>query len=110
MIPVNLQIENKAGFVPGTLTEVFLKAVTNSNALTVPNGSLLEEQGIYYVFVQVNPELFEKREVSIGGTDGLRTEITKGISEHDRIVTSGAMQVKLAQATGALDPHSGHVH
>lgn len=110
MIPVNLQIENKAGFVPGTLTEVFLKSVTNSNAITVPNASLLEEQGIYYVFVQVNPELFEKREVSIGGTDGLRTEITKGIAKHDRIVTRGAMQVKLAQSTGVLDPHSGHVH
>ncbi len=110
MIPVHLQIENKAGFVPGTLTEVFLKTVTSSNALTVPNNSLLEEQGIYYVFVQANPELFEKREVRIGGTDGLRTEITKGITEHDRIVTRGAMQVKLAQATGALDPHSGHVH
>lgn len=110
MIPVNLQIENKAGFVPGTLTEVFLKSVTNSNALTVPNASLLEEQGIYYVFVQVSPELFEKREVNIGGTDGLQTEIIKGITEHDRIVTQGAMQVKLAQSTGALDPHSGHVH
>ncbi|MBL6730756.1 MAG: efflux RND transporter periplasmic adaptor subunit [Flavobacteriales bacterium] len=110
MIPVNLQIANKAGFAPGTLTEVYLKAVTNSKALTVPNSSLLEEQGLFYVFVEVTPELFEKREVKIGGTDGIRTELTLGVNANDRIVTKGAMQVKLAQASAALDPHAGHVH
>jgi hypothetical protein len=60
--------------------------------------------------VQTNPELFEKREVKIGSTDGLRTEIKKGISIADRIVTKGAVLVKLAQASGALDAHSGHNH
>ena len=110
MIPVSLQVENRKGFAPGTLVEVFLKTVSNSNALTVPNTSLIEEQGLYYVFVQITPELFEKREVKTGGTDGLRTEIVNGISANDRIVTRGTTQVKLAQASGTLDPHSGHIH
>lgn len=110
MIPVNLQIANKAGFAPGTLTEVYLKAITNSKALTVPNSALLEEQGLFYVFVEVTPELFEKREIKIGATDGIRTELTSGISADERIVSIGAMQVKLAEASAALDPHAGHVH
>lgn len=110
LLPVNLQIDNKGGFVSGGFVEIYLKSMTNTKALTVPNASLLEEQGVYYVYVQVNPELFEKREVKIGGTDGLNTEIVSGVISKDRIVTKGAMMIKLAQATGTLDAHSGHVH
>ena len=110
LLPVSLQIDNKGGFVSGGFVEIYLKSLTNMQALTVPNPSLLEEQGVYYVYVQVNPELFEKREVKIGGTDGLSTEIFKGITAKDRIVSKGAMMIKLAHATGTLDAHSGHVH
>lgn len=110
LIPVNLQIDNKVGFIPGSFVEVYLKSVTNTNALTLPTQSLLEEQGVFFVYVQVHPELFEKREVKIGGSDGINTEITSGITNNDRIVTKGAMMIKLAQATGNLDAHSGHNH
>jgi len=110
LLPINLQIDNKGSFVSGGFVEIYLKSMTNTQALTVPNAALLEEQGVYYVYVQVNPELFEKREVKIGGTDGLSTEIGNGITNKDRIVTKGAMMIKLAQATGTLDAHSGHVH
>lgn len=110
LLPINLQIENNGSFVAGSYVEVYLKIFSNSRAITVPNQALLEEQGNYYVWVQVTPELFEKREVFIGGSDGINTEIIKGITANERIVTKGAMLIKLAQATGALDAHSGHVH
>ncbi len=110
LIPVNLQIDNKGNFTAGSFVEVYLKTLTNTQALTVPNTALLEEQGYFYVWVQLNPELFEKREVTAGKTDGVRTEIVKGISVNERVVTRGAMLIKLAQATGTLDAHSGHVH
>ena len=51
-----------------------------------------------------------KREVKIGGTDGLNTEIISGITSKDRVVSKGAMMIKLAQATGTLDANSGHNH
>jgi RND family efflux transporter MFP subunit len=110
LIPVNLQVDNNGSFVSGSFVEVYLKTFTNSTTVTVPNEALLEEQGSFFVWVQVHPELFEKREVAIGGNDGLKTEIRKGINSTDRIVTRGAMLIKLAQATGTLDAHSGHVH
>lgn len=110
LIPVALQIDNSGSFTTGGFVEVYLKTVTNTLALTVPTTSLLEEQGTYYLYVQVNPELFEKREVKIGVTDGIRTEIRNGLSMNERIVTIGAILIKLAQATGTLDAHSGHVH
>jgi multidrug efflux pump subunit AcrA (membrane-fusion protein) len=78
--------------------------------LTIPNSAILEEQGNFSVFVQITPELFEKREVTPGTTDGLRTEILKGVNPGERVISVGAILVKLAQATGSLDAHSGHVH
>jgi RND family efflux transporter MFP subunit len=110
LIPVNIQIDNKGNFTAGSFVEIYLKTLTNNQAITVPNAALLEEQGNFYVWVQVTPELFEKREITAGKTDGVSTEIIKGISTNERIVTRGAMLIKLAQATGTLDAHSGHVH
>jgi hypothetical protein len=110
LIPVSLQIDNIGSFVSGGFVEIYLKTITNTQALTIPNTALLEEHGSYFVFVQITPELFEKREVKPGATDGLKTEIKKGIGQSERIVTRGAILIKLAQATGTLDAQSGHVH
>ncbi len=110
LIPVHLQIDNIGSFINGSFVEVYLISSTGTNVLTVPNTSLLEEQGNYFVWVQITPELFEKRQVHIGSTDGVNTEIKGGITKNERIVTRGAMLIKLAQATGSLDAHSGHVH
>lgn len=110
LIPISLQIDNKGAFLSGGFVELYLKTLTNSKALTIPNSAILEEEGLFFVFVQVHPELFEKREVKVGGTDGLKTEIIKGVSHKERIVSEGAILVKLAQATGTLDAHSGHNH
>jgi membrane fusion protein, heavy metal efflux system len=110
LIPVNLQIDNMGSFVPGGFVELYLKTQTNTQALIIPTTALLEEQGNYFVFVQITPELFEKRMVDPGATDGMKTQILNGITQNERIVTIGAIFVKLAMATGTLDAHSGHNH
>jgi len=110
LIPVALQIDNIGNFTAGGFVEVYLKTITNTLALTVPTSALLEDQGTFFVYTQVTPELFEKREVKIGGTDGVRTELRTGLNSGERVVTKGAILIKLAQATGTLDAHSGHVH
>lgn len=110
MIPVTLQVDNRGSLLPGAFVELFLKTAPRPDSLSVPNTALLEEQGITYVFKQVTPELFAKQEVKTGGSDGLQTEILSGLSRGERIVVRGAVWVKLAQASGALDPHSGHTH
>jgi len=110
LIPLNLQIDNKGNFISGSFVELYLKTLSNTNALTIPNSAILEEQGNYFVLVQINPELFEKREVKIGVSDGLKTEIIKGINAGERIVTKGAVLVKLAQSSASLEVHTGHAH
>jgi len=110
LIPVVFQVKNSAGLLSGSFVEMFIKTQTNAQAITVPNESVVEEMGNYFVYVQLTPEFFEKREIKKGVTDGFRTEIISGIADSDRVVAKGAILVKLAQASGALDAHSGHVH
>ncbi|MDR0602844.1 MAG: efflux RND transporter periplasmic adaptor subunit [Bacteroidales bacterium] len=110
LIPVIFQLTNKAGLLSGSFVEVYIKTQTNAKALTVPNEAIVEEMGNYFVYVQLTPEFFEKRSIKKGATDGFRTEIKAGLTEGERVVGKGAILVKLAQAAGSLDAHSGHTH
>ena len=48
--------------------------------------------------------------MEIGVTDGVNVRITSGITAGERVVTKGAISLKLSQGAAALDPHAGHVH
>jgi RND family efflux transporter MFP subunit len=109
-IPVSIRIDNKAEFVSGGFVTVYLKTRSETPAMTVPASALTEEQGIYFVYVELTPGHFEKREVAIGVSDGIRTEILSGLNKEERIVTQGAVSVKLARSAGDTDAHAGHGH
>lgn len=109
-IPVSIRIDNKAGFTSGGFVEVYLKTRSETPVMTVPVSALTEEQGVYFVYVQVSPGHFEKREVAIGTTDGIRTEILSGLKKDEQIVTRSVVSVKLARSASELDPHAGHAH
>lgn len=110
MLPVYFHVTNPGSWINGTLLDVFLKTQSEELVMAVPNSALIEEQGNFSVLVQINPEFFEKRSVKTGQNDGLYTRITHGLKTNERIVTQGAIMVKLAAASAAIDPHSGHVH
>ena len=78
--------------------------------LAIPTEAVMEDMGHYFVFVQITPEMFERRQVVIGCTDGQDTEITEGLLGNERIVNRGAILVKLQQSSGTIDAHAGHNH
>jgi cobalt-zinc-cadmium efflux system membrane fusion protein len=108
-IPVTFEINNEDQLVSGSIIEIYLKSSTIADALVVPVSSLIEEQGIFYVYVQTGGESFQKREVKLGASDGLNVQILSGIVENERVVTKGSYQIKLSSASGALPAH-GHEH
>jgi len=108
-LPVIFKLENTGHLLEGAFAEVFLQAKERSDILTLPLSALAEEQGGYYVFVQLTGESYTKRFVSIGERDGLFVEITAGLSTGERVVTQGIMLVKAASmATGVIG--DGHSH
>jgi multidrug efflux pump subunit AcrA (membrane-fusion protein) len=47
--------------------------------------------------------------VTLGGSDGQRFEVLSGLNEGDKVVTRGAIHVKLASASNAIPAHT-HEH
>jgi len=110
LIPVTFEIENNGEFISGSFVELYIMTKDENEGIMVPNSALVEEMGRYFVFVQVNHELFEKRAVVVGVSDGLNTQIVSGLESNKTIVSKGAIYIKLSQGSGKLDPHAGHVH
>jgi RND family efflux transporter MFP subunit len=110
LIPVTFEINNNGNLIPGSFVEIFITAESNKMGVMLPNSAIVEEMGIYCVFVQTCVDSFEKRIITKGVTDGSKTQILKGVTAGERVVSKGAVNVKLAQGSAALDPHAGHVH
>jgi RND family efflux transporter MFP subunit len=108
-IPIHFQIDSKPGMLPGSFAEVFLKTTPINDALVIPVSAFVEEQGIFYVYVQTEGESFQKRELKLGANDGQKVQVLSGVAEGERVVTKGGYQIKLSQASGALPAH-GHEH
>ncbi len=108
-LPIIFEIDNIGNLISGSAAEVFLKSSPISNALVIPISALMEEQGNFYVYVQLGGESFQKREIKIGASDGENVQVFSGISEGERVVTKGVYQIKLSSASGELPTHS-HEH
>lgn len=108
-IPVSFEIDNKGDIIPGSFIELYLKSDPIQDAIVMPASSLIEEQGIFYVYVQVEGEAFQKREVKLGASDGINVQVLSGVYEGERVVNIGAYQIKLATMSGSMPAH-GHEH
>ena len=111
MIPVTLTASAIEGVVPGSIVTLYLASEDKSvENVVVPRSAIVEEMGNYFVFVQNNPVSFEKRNVTVGATDGILVKVLSGVAAGERVVTKGGVVLKLSQGAAALDPHAGHVH
>lgn len=110
MLPITITVDKMQDIVPGSIVTLYIISESGEHAVTIPRSALVEEMGNLFVFVQNSPISFEKRAVEAGSTDGIRVRIEKGLKAGERIVTKGAVSLKLSQGAEALDPHAGHVH
>ena len=94
--------------VPGAPSRIWLVGGGSEDLLSVPSGAIVEDQGIYSVFVRDDEDCFMRKVVSLGPTDGIRTVILKGIEEGDEVVTVGAMHIKLASVAAVPAGHHHH--
>lgn len=106
-VPVIFEFDNAPGVVAGSYAEVWLIGSPRPGVISVPETALTEEQGVYCVYVQLDKEGYERRVVRIGARDGERVEIISGLRPGERIVTKGAVHVRLASASKSIP---GHTH
>jgi len=89
-VAIRLELKNpKNEFRPGMLTLIYFPSAVHEGALTVSRKSVIEEEGVFSVFVLKGNKV-EKREVKVGIFNNDRVEIISGLSNKDIIVSDKA--------------------
>jgi cobalt-zinc-cadmium efflux system membrane fusion protein len=67
-------------------------AVTNSkgNAIVVPSTAVIQNGKSTFVFVETSPGKYGRRDVTLGTVHDTTDEITQGLQDGDKVVTTGA--------------------
>ncbi|MDR2389608.1 MAG: efflux RND transporter periplasmic adaptor subunit [Tannerellaceae bacterium] len=104
-IPVTFEFDNPGAILPGGYVEVYLLSLPRENTLAIPLSSLIEEQGVYSVFLREDKDCYRKQTVRPGADNGAEVEILSGLKAGEVVVTQGAYHLKLASATNALPTH-----
>lgn len=107
-LPVILEFDNVGNIVPGSYAEIYLLGAPRQGVISVPKSAIVEEQGLYFVFIESAKEHYKKQEVKLGADNGERVEIRTGLKGGEKVVVSGAVHVKMAGNSSEI-PH-GHSH
>ncbi|NOX86423.1 MAG: efflux RND transporter periplasmic adaptor subunit [Chlorobi bacterium] len=89
-INIRLALDNpKHEFRPGMIIQLSFPDKVHKNALVIPRPALLEEEGVYSVYV-LNGNKVEKRNVSVGIKHDDFVEIISGLKEGEQVATEKA--------------------
>lgn len=107
-IPVTFEMNNPGTLISGSCVEIYLLGNEKQGVISVPVDALVEEMGGYCVYLRTGEDVYEKRHVKRGASDGMRVEITDGLKAGDEVVTRGAYTVKMASQSSSVPAHSHH--
>lgn len=107
-IPVLFEFDNKGAVIAGSYVEVYLLGKPMEQVLSVPTSALVEEQGLYCVYLRLDEDCYKKQYVILGADNGEAVQILSGLKAGDEVVTKGAYQIKLASASNAIPAHTHH--
>jgi RND family efflux transporter MFP subunit len=93
----------------GSTAAVSVQTNRRTSGVVMPATAILEEEGRPIAYVQVEGELFERRELVLGGVENERALVVSGVGKGERVVTGAAYQVRLASLSTSVPAH-GHEH
>jgi membrane fusion protein, heavy metal efflux system len=109
-LPVLYEVANPFGRLKvGSVARVRVRSGVRVPGVLVPTSAILDEDGRPVAYIQPEGERFEKRELTLGGSEGEQTLVLSGIRAGERVVTGAAYQVRLASLSTAVPAH-GHEH
>ncbi|MBP6629751.1 MAG: efflux RND transporter periplasmic adaptor subunit [Kofleriaceae bacterium] len=108
--PVIFELDNRDGRLRiGNFAKVLLATEAPRRVLAVPEAAIVDDAGQAVAYVMVEGEAFERRPLRLGVRAHGWAEVREGVVEGERVVTTGAYEVRLAAASGAVPAH-GHAH
>lgn len=93
---------------PGMFGHVELETLPRTAQVVIPEAALVHDDDETYVFVQVEPLAFERRDVTIRQVAGGRVEVLDGLEAGERVVVGGTFSLKSAERQEELG--GGHSH
>jgi multidrug efflux pump subunit AcrA (membrane-fusion protein) len=110
-LPVLLAVPNPEGRLKlGMLAEARLLLGSPVRGVAIPAEAVQDAEGLKVAYVQRGGETFERRVLALGPGDGEWTIVLSGVEAGEKVVTSGAYQVRLASLSGGEAPAVGHGH
>jgi cobalt-zinc-cadmium efflux system membrane fusion protein len=103
-------IDNTGGLLkPGMFATVLVEGNNDGveRLLALPEEAVLMDGAERYVFVQVSPDRFNRREVEIGRIFGKSLEVTAGVKPGETVAVKGAFILKSELKKSELE---GHAH
>lgn len=82
------------GLVPGMSVTASIVSGGARDALTIPEGAVVDSGGESIVFVKTGPETFEVRPVRLGARSADQREVLEGLAAGDRVVVRGTYPLR----------------
>lgn len=105
-VPFVFEMDNRDGLVRlGMTGQAHIVTAESSSGVAIPASAVLDEGGRPTAYVQVSGESFERRLLKPGMREGDWVQIREGIKPGERVVTKGALHIRLAASSGAVPAH-----
>lgn len=109
-VPIRFELPNPKGVLrAGLFANVYLETQRTQDGLAVPEQAIVLNNGRPLVYVMLEGETFQRREVELGIRDNGWVEVLAGVQDGERVATRGAYAIKLASLSPASFGH-GHGH
>jgi len=94
-IKVRVQVKNEQGKLrPGMFAAVDIPLTEGKKVALVPRQAVLSDEGQMFAFVHWKNDLWLRRDVNVGKSQGDMVEILRGLSAGDKVVASGGFLFK----------------
>lgn len=97
-VKARVTVDNSGGLLkPGMFATVSIdtpKDPQGERLAAVPEEAVLIDGTIRYVFVQISPDKFKRKDITVGRTLGKKVEVTEGLKEGDAVAVKGVFTLK----------------
>lgn len=109
-IQMNFSLAHNHDLLPGSFAEVWLDVEKCTNTMVIPKSAIIEQQGLYFVFVKHSDSDYHKTQIDVISMNAEEAQIASGLHFGDDVVIEGVLELKLSQSASKIDPHAGHNH
>lgn len=108
-VPAVFRLAGDGPYIFGQFARAFVPVGGVERGVVIPNSAIVDDNGTPVAYVQAGGETFERRVLTLGATDGVRTRVASGVDPGEMVVTTGAYDVRLASMSGG-EFAGGHSH